>query len=206
MAKENKESLIKQISLFTIIEILILAFGVFLSVHSTLKPLKYTYNYAWCFIFAFLGIGFIAVLIIFIKKKWIWIVGSGLIFGYLIIAGFGSIVCEMNYSRLRYLEYYKDKTIQADVDSVDYEWDQQSVTYNSSGLEYYGMDLSSSQSSLAYSNSSMPIAVIIDGEKTSYPVYKDSVSENVYYRDNFCRNRDLSDSFTKKVSPVIMIQ
>ena len=180
MAKENKESLIKQISLFTIIEILILAFGVFLSVHSTLKPLKYTYDYAWCFIFAFLGIGFIAVLIIFIKKKWIWIVGSGLIFGYLIIAGFGSIVCEMNYSRLRYLEYYKDKTIQAEVDGVDYEWDQQSVTYNSSGLEYYGMDLSSSQSSMTYSNSSMPIAVIIDGEKTSYPVYKDSVSENVY--------------------------
>ena len=69
---------------------------------------------------------------------------------------------------------------EGEVDGVDYEWDQQSVTYNSSGLEYYGMDLSSSQSSMAYSNSSMPIAVIIDGEKTSYPVYKDSVSENVY--------------------------
>ena len=114
---DNGNSERKQpVYLFTIIEVLILIFGVISSLSSTVKTLKYTNKYIWCFAFAVLGLVFIAILIFNIKKKLIWLLGIALILLYLIIAGFGAIVCELNSARLNRLSYYKGKSVEVKID------------------------------------------------------------------------------------------
>ena len=125
-----------KISLFTIIEIVILAFGVFLSLQSTFKIMAFTTRYAWCFAFAAVGVALIAVLIINIRRKKIWILGIFFIIFYVYFAGFGAFICEINASRLKIVNYYKEQGVSAEIVGVSYEWDRESVTYDPTNLEY----------------------------------------------------------------------
>lgn len=163
---EGKQS----VSLFTIIEILILIFGVILSISSTVKTLKYTNKYVWCFAFAVLGVVFIAILIYNIKKKLIWLLGIVLILLYLIIAGFGAIVCEMNSARLNRLSYYKGKSVEVKIDDIIYEWDGQSVTYDPRELTYISESLEADHK----------IRILVDGEEKKNNIYVNPQNDNIY--------------------------
>ena len=160
----------KAVSIFTIIEILILIFGVILSISSTVKPLKYTNKYIWCFSFAVLGVVFILVLIFNIKKKLIWLLGIALILLYLIIAGFGAIVCEMNSARLNRLSYYKGKSVEVKIDDVVYEWDGQSVTYDPRELTYISESLDGDHK----------IRILVDGEEKKNNILINPNNDNIY--------------------------
>ena len=161
---DKKES----ISLFTIIDIIILAIGVWMSVTSTVKTFQYSNKYAWCFIFALIGIAMIAFLVWKIKKKRIWLIGIGLIIVYLIVGGFGAFVCEYNYTRLKRLSWYDGKEINAEVNGVYYTWDNESVTYDPTDMEYIG---SSSDNSIDFT---------IDGKHESHGVYTKPGSDDIY--------------------------
>ena len=79
MDNKTVQSKKKRISILAIIEVLILAFGILLSISSTLKPLPYTLRYVWCFAFVLLGIAMIAVLIVLIRKRFVWLLGFAFI-------------------------------------------------------------------------------------------------------------------------------
>lgn len=160
----------KAVSLFTIIEIMILVFGVISSISSTVKTLKYTNKYVWCFAFAVLGVVFIAVLIYNIKKKLIWLLGIGLIFIYLIVAGYGAIVCELNSARLNRLSYYKGKSVEVKIDDVIYEWDGQSVTYDSRELTYISESLEGNHA----------IHILVDGEEKKNNILINPDNDTIY--------------------------
>ena len=123
------------ISILGIFEIIVLALGVFISVSTSIKPLKYTNKYVWCFAFSVVGLVFIFILARNLKKRYAWLLGACLIFVYIFIAGFGAIVCEVNASRLRQLSYYEGKNVYTFVSDVMYEWDGKSVTYDPSSLK-----------------------------------------------------------------------
>ena len=160
----------KAVSLFTIIEIMILVFGVISSISSTVKTLKYTNKYVRCFAFAVLGVVFIAVLIYNIKKKLIWLLGIGLIFIYLIVAGYGAIVCELNSARLNRLSYYKGKSVEVKIDDVIYEWDGQSVTYDSRELTYISESLEGNHA----------IHILVDGEEKKNNILINPDNDTIY--------------------------
>jgi len=160
----------KAVSLFTIIEIMILVFGVISSISSTVKTLKYTNKYVWCFAFAVLGVVFIAVLIYNIKKKLTWLLGIGLIFIYLIVAGYGAIVCELNSARLNRLSYYKGKSVEVKIDDVIYEWDGQSVTYDSRELTYISESLEGNHA----------IHILVDGEEKKNNILINPDNDTIY--------------------------
>lgn len=160
----------KAVSLFTIIEIMILVFGVISSISSTVKTLKYTNKYVWCFAFAVLGVVFIAILIYNIKKKLIWLPGIALILLYLIIAGFGAIVCEMNSARLNRLSYYKGKSVEVKIDDVAYKWDGQSVTYDPRELTYISESLDGDHK----------IRILVDGEEKKNNILINPNNDNIY--------------------------
>ncbi len=117
-----------------IIECIILAFGVLLSIQGTAKAAQLSDKYVPYFLFAVLGIAFIAVLICLIKKKLTFVLGIGFILFYMVFAGFGYIVCEMNAARIKRLSYYEGKTVTLEMDSGSYAWTGEAY-YRSEELE-----------------------------------------------------------------------
>ena len=117
-----------------IIECIILALGVLLSAQGTFKVYQLSSKYAPLFLLALLGIIFIAILIIFMKKKFTYILGIGFIMFYVVFAGFGFIVCEVNAARIRRLDYYEEKTVELEIDGETYEWTGEAF-YDSMDLE-----------------------------------------------------------------------
>jgi hypothetical protein len=156
MNNKTVQSKKKRISILAIIEVLILAFGILLSISSTLKPLPYTLRYVWCFAFVLLGIAMIAVLIVLIRKRFVWLLGFAFIIIYLFAAGSGAFTCELNASRLRRVDYFRNKEVIATINDTTYTWDGESVLYDRSNLE-----------SIDYSTLEKVI-VTIDGEESSY--------------------------------------
>ncbi len=157
----------KRISILAIIEILILAFGVLLSLAYTVKPLHYTLKYAWCFVFTLLGIAMIAVLIVLIRKRFVWLLGFAFIIIYLIAAGSGAITCELNASRLKRVDYFRGKEVVATINDTTYKWDGESVSYDRSNLEV--IDYSTFEKA----------GVTIDGEKSSYAMLRCTDSPDI---------------------------
>ena len=158
----------RRISLFAIIEIIVLAIGVAMSFSSTVKPLKYTMRYAWCFIFPLLGVGLIAFLIVKIRKKLIWLIGLGFIIMYLITAGYGAFVCELNCSRLKRISGFTGKEVRAVLGEIEYTWDGESASYNPENLEYMKPD------------DRLNLKVTVDGEKAHYGVLTSSDDDCLY--------------------------
>lgn len=117
-----------------IIECIILAFGVLLSIQGTFKAAQLSSKYVPFFLFAILGIAFIALLIFFMKRKFTFILGIGFIIFYMVFAGFGYIVCELNAARIRRLNYYEGKTVRLEIDDESYAWTGEAF-YNSKELE-----------------------------------------------------------------------
>ena len=117
-----------------IIECIILAFGIILSIQGTLKAANLSSKYYPYFIFAVLGIAFIVILVKLMKKRFTFLLGIGFIMFYMIFAGFGYIVCEMNAARIKRLNYYKDKDVSLEIDGESYEWTKEAF-YNSENLE-----------------------------------------------------------------------
>ena len=111
----------------TVIECIILAIGVLLSILGTVKAVKQSDAYIPYFLFAVLGIAFIVILICLIKKRFTFLAGIGFIVFYLIFAGFGYIVCEVNATRLKRLSYYKDKEVRLVIGSDEYAWTGEAV-------------------------------------------------------------------------------
>ena len=157
----------KRISILAIIEIIILTFGVLQSVSSTVKPLPYTLRYVWCFIFALLGIAMIAVLIVLIRKRFVWLLGFAFIIIYLFAAGSGAFTCELNASRLRRVDYFRNKEVIATINDTTYTWDGESVLYDRSELE--DIDYSILEK----------VIVTIDGEESSYGLVQCIDSPNI---------------------------
>lgn len=157
-----------RISLFTMMEIIILALGVVMSISSTLKPLRYTAKYAWCIAFPILGAMMIIYLISKIRKKRIWLIGIGFIMLYLFVAGFGAYICELNSSRLNRLSYYKGKEVRAILGDTEYKWDGESVSYNPEKLEY--MDPMEQQN----------LTITVNGESKRYGVLKSTEDHCIY--------------------------
>ena len=118
----------------TIIECVILALGVLLSFQGTLKAVMLSGKYLPYFLFAVLGIAFIVILILLIKKRLTYLLGIGFILFYMVFAGFGYAVCEMNASRMKRLDYYEDKTVWLVIDGESYAWTREAC-YNSEDLE-----------------------------------------------------------------------
>ncbi len=158
----------RSISLLTIIEIIVLAIGVAMSFSSTVKPLKYTARYAWCFIFPLLGVGLIAFLIVKIRKKMIWLIGLGFIIMYLITAGYGAFVCELNNSRLKRISGFTGKEVIAVQGDTEYIWDGESASYNPEKLEYMKQDERGM------------LKVTVDGEEAHYGVLTSSDDDCLY--------------------------
>lgn len=117
-----------------IIECIILALGVFISAQGTVKAAKLSSKYVPLFLFAVLGAALIATLIFLIKKKYTFILGIGFILFYLVFAGFGFIVCEVNAARIRRLNYYEGKAVSLEIDDESYDWTGEAF-YNSRDLE-----------------------------------------------------------------------
>ena len=117
-----------------IIECIILAFGVLLSIQGTMKAARLSSKYVPFFLFAVLGVFFIAVLLFFMKRKHTFILGIGFILFYMIFAGFGFCVCELNAARIRRLNYYEGKTVSLVIDDETYAWTGEAF-YNSRDLE-----------------------------------------------------------------------
>lgn len=117
-----------------IIECIILALGVILSIQGTLKASMLSAKYIPYFLFAVLGIVFISILIALIKKRFTFFLGIGFIWVYLIFAGFGYIVCEQNAARIRRLNYYDGRDVRLYVDEELYEWTGEAF-YQSRDLE-----------------------------------------------------------------------
>jgi len=106
----------------TVIECIILGLGVLLSIQGTAKAVSCSDSYIPYFLLAALGIAFIAVLLILRKKRFTFLIGIGMIHLYLIVAGFGYIVCVQNAARMRRLDYYKGKEIVALIGEDRYVW------------------------------------------------------------------------------------
>ena len=157
----------KGISILAIIESLILAFGVLLSISSTVKPLPYTLRYAWCFVFALLGIAMIAVLIVLIRRRFVWLLGFAFIIIYLFAAGSGAITCELNAGRLKRVDYFRSKEIIAVINDTTYTWDGESVSYDRSNFE--DIDYSTLER----------VNVTIDGERSSYALLQCTDSPDI---------------------------
>lgn len=117
-----------------IIECIILALGVILSFQGTLKAVQRSVKYAPYFLLALLGIAFIVILIRLIKKNLTYLLGIGFIVLYLVFAGSGYFVCELNAARIRRLDYYEDKTVWLEIDDDSYVWTREAF-YNSEELE-----------------------------------------------------------------------
>ena len=160
MDNKTVQSKKKRISILAIIEVLILAFGILLSISSTLKPLPYTLRYVWCFACVLLGIAMIAVLIVLIRKRFIWLLGFAFIIIYLFAAGSGAITCELNASRLRRVDYFRGKEVVATINDTTYKWDGESVSYDRSNLEV--IDYSTLEKA----------GITIDGKKSSYAMLR----------------------------------
>ena len=152
-----------------IIECNILALGVILSIQGTLKAAQLSSKYVPYYLFAVLGIAFIVILISLIKKRFTFLLGIAFILFYLIFAGFGYIVCEMNAARIKRVNYYKDKTISLEIDGDYYAWTGEAY-YNSAELK--PLDVSEDQ---AY--------FIINGDKrqVSFVYLMPGEDDTVYY-------------------------
>ena len=168
---EESESKEKYISILGIFETLILLLGAVCSVKSTIKPIKYTLDYLWCFGFPILGIVFVAIMIIFIRKRYVILIGMALIFIYIFVAGFGAIVCEVNYMRLKTVSYFKDKEVVLTVDDSTYKWDGKSVSYNPENMEY--VDDSGSNGKT--------YTCKVSGDTYKHAIYSDTQQKDVYY-------------------------
>ena len=78
-----------------IIECIILLIGTLLSVTATFSAVSYSSSYIPYFFFGVMGFAFIAALLRQLDKASAFLMGLGFIFIYLIMAGFGYIVCVM---------------------------------------------------------------------------------------------------------------
>ena len=161
----------KYISVLGIFEILILLLGIFLSFSSTIKPLKYTLKYMWGFSFTILGLIFVVIMIILIRKKFVSLIGIGLILVYLFVAGFGAVVCEMNAVRMQKISVFEGKEVVLTIDDSFYTWDGKSVSYDPSNMEYVGISGSTEKT----------ILCTVDGESKKFGIYLDSQQREVYY-------------------------
>ena len=161
---------INKISFLTIVDIVILLFGILFSITSTVKTLKFTYKYIWCFAFAILGVIFVIFLIRNMRKKLVWLIGVAFICIYLVAAGFGAIVCEMNSARLGRISYYEGKSVEVQIDDAFYEWDGQSVTYDSRELTYISES----------SEGNHVIHILVDGEEKNNNVLVNQNNDNIY--------------------------
>ena len=146
----------KYISVLGIFEILILLLGIFLSFSSTIKPL---------------GLIFVVIMIILIRKKFVSLIGIGLILVYLFVAGFGAVVCEMNAVRMQKISVFEGKEVVLTIDDSFYKWDGKSVSYDPSNMEYVGISGSTEKT----------ILCTVDGESKKFGIYLDSQQREVYY-------------------------
>ena len=153
----------------TIIECVILALGVLLSFQGTMKAALLSDKYVPYFLFAVLGIAFIVILICLIKKRLTYLLGIGFILFYMIFAGFGYVVCEMNAARIKRLDYYKDKTVWLEIDGESYAWTRETF-YNSEELE--PLDVGGSETYF-----------VVDGNKkrVSYVYVMPGEDDTIYY-------------------------
>ncbi len=170
MENSEKKSKKSYISILGIFEICVLAFGLAMSVSSTIKPLKYTLDYLWCFAFPLLGVALIVPMVLLIKKRYVWIIGALFIIFYLYVGGFGAIVCELNYSRLHRVSFYEGKQISAEIGGQIYRWDGESVTYDGENLNYLNNS----------GNRGDDIVLFVDGEETEGMLYESTVDKNYY--------------------------
>lgn len=151
-----------------IIESIIMAIGVLLSVQGTAKAVSYSSSYIPYFGFALLGVVFIAVLIALRKKKMTFLAGIFMIAFYVIVAGFAYLVCVANASRMRHLETYENKTVTATIGDDQYIWNGEAFyqTGNVSPVDVRDKG--------AY--------VTVDGEKRDlYFIYVIPGEDNVFY-------------------------
>lgn len=155
----------RKISPLIIIEAVILAFGVFLSIQATVKPLRFTTKYIWCFVFPLLGIGMILFLLLRLRKKFTSLIGIGLILLYLFAAGYGYFICELNYSRLNKISFFEGKEVKIVYDDTEYKWDGESVTYERNGL----INIESGE-----------MKITLDGEDIRYGVLRKPEDDNLY--------------------------
>ena len=81
-----------------IFECFILLIGTLLSVTATFSAVSYSSAYIPYFFFGVMGLAFIAALLRQIDKASAVFMGLGFIFIYLIMAGFGYIVCVMAHA------------------------------------------------------------------------------------------------------------
>ena len=158
------------VSTLVIFEIMILLLGIGMSIASTFKALQYTLKYVWCFLFPVLGIILVVTLIIMIRKKRAALIGLAFICIYLLTAGFGAIVCEVNSSRLRILSQFDGKEVTVSFADSVYIWDGSSVTYDPRNMEPYS-EISGGGEYLC----------MVGGEKKSYVLYSDREKQAVYY-------------------------
>ena len=152
-----------------IIESIILSLGVIISFQGTLKAALLSSKYIPYFLFAVLGIAFIVILIRLIKKKLTYLLGIGFIVFYLIFAGFGYVVCEMNAGRLKRLDYYEDKMVWLEIDGESYAWTREAI-YDSENLK--PLDVGGNE---AY--------FVVDGNKkrVSYVYVMPGEDDTIYY-------------------------
>ncbi len=156
----------------TIIECIILALGVLLSIQGTAKAVSHSTSYIPYYGFALLGIVFIVVLILLRKKKKAFLLGIGMVVVYAIVAGFAYLVCVANASRMRHLESYENKTVTAAIGDEQYAWNGEAY-YQAGNLS--PVDVRDKGA-----------CVTIDGEKRDLQfIYVIPGEDNVFYYDYY---------------------
>ncbi len=160
-----------RISVITVIEIGILIIGILMSISGTIPTFAYTFRYVWTFGFAILGIVFVILLIVRIRKRFTWLIGIVCIVVYLYAAGYGYIICAMNTTRMRRLEFFEGKRIYAVIDETTYEWDGESVCYSSHELTELEHE---------YDTEAHTVQIWVDDEKRNYALYTDMNTSNIY--------------------------
>ena len=87
---------------------------------------------------------------------------------YLVTAGFGAIVCEVNYSRLKHIDYYKGKEVKVIVDDKEYVWDGESVSYDYENFTY--IDPAEQPNT----------KIMVDGEQRKMGLYTGTKQNKIY--------------------------
>ena len=163
---------------WVIIECIILFLGVLLSIQGTVKVVAYSVSYIPYFIFAVIGIVFIVVLFLLRKKKLTFLLGIGMIFCYLITAGFGYIVCVQNAARMKRLEFFEGKEVVINVGEEEYIWNGEAV-YQSENL--VPVDVTSDNASVTVSGEKKSISFVYvipgDDDTIYYEIYSGSTGD-----------------------------
>lgn len=154
-----------------ITECVLLLLAALVSALVTADAVAYAEKFIPYFAVALLGAALAVLLFVLRNNRFALFLGIAFLFVYLVTAGFGGLACQVNKTRLRRLESYKQHSVQLILRGRQYDWDRESITYTPTDMELLPLQ-DAQQAELRY-----------DGEKrdAAYSLYLRRGEDVVYY-------------------------